>query len=95
MPATTATTKPADDQASLFTLTASDDAERVVSGVRFIAADPAASDAALIGDGYGWLAAALPAPRPPTCPACHRPTVLPAAAPVLWTCPRCHPTETR
>lgn len=78
-------------QASLFE--PPDSARAVASGVRFIAADPATSDAALAGDGYGWLAAALPTPRPPACPACRRPAVLPARAPVVWTCPHCHPME--
>ncbi|MFG3442846.1 hypothetical protein ACGF0J_36865 [Nonomuraea sp. NPDC047897] len=83
-----------DDQASLFTVT-TDLAGTAVSGVPYQATDPAASDAELRGDGYGWLAAALPAPRSPACPTCHRPAVLPTAAPVLWTCPYCHPTEAR
>ncbi|MEO3869567.1 hypothetical protein ABGB18_12110 [Nonomuraea sp. B12E4] len=83
-----------DDQASLFTITPTV-ADAVASGVRFVAADPVASDAVLAGDGYGWLADALPAPRPPACPHCHHPAVLPTSAPVLWTCPHCHPTETR
>ncbi|MFC6083701.1 hypothetical protein [Sphaerisporangium aureirubrum] len=66
-----------------------------ISGVTSIGADPAASDAALVGDGYLWLATALPRPHPPACHRCHLPEVLPASAPVLWTCPRCHPQETR
>ncbi|GAA5045593.1 hypothetical protein HNP84_002594 [Thermocatellispora tengchongensis] len=82
------------DQPALFVATpAPPPAESPVTGVAFLGADPAASDAAVIGDGYGWLADALPAPAAPTCPDCHRPAVLPAAAPVLWTCPHCHPTE--
>lgn len=93
MPRTTMTAEPG-DQASLFVV-APDDADAAVSGVHFAAADPTTSDAALAGDGYGWLAAALPAPSPPTCPTCHRATVLPAGAPVLWTCPHCHPVEAR
>ncbi|MEU7863873.1 hypothetical protein [Nonomuraea sp. NPDC049141] len=92
MSPTTATTA---DQAHLFAVTDTTGAKAVVSGVRFIAADPAANDAALTGDGYDWLAAALPPPKPARCPACHRPAVLPAAAPVLWTCPHCHATEAR
>jgi len=78
---------------ALFTL--GSDTAPLISGLARIAADPAVSDAALAGDGYGWLAAVLPAPEPPSCPACRRPTVLPSAAPVLWTCPRCHPEEAR
>ncbi|MFB4273361.1 hypothetical protein [Nonomuraea sp. GTA35] len=93
MPRTVMTAEPG-AQASLFVV-APDSADATVSGVRVAAVDPAANDAALAGDGYGWLAAALPAPSPPTCPACHRPTVLPASAPVLWTCPHCHPVEAR
>ncbi|MFI7145110.1 hypothetical protein ACIBO2_09360 [Nonomuraea sp. NPDC050022] len=96
MPSLATVALPSDDQASLFTVTtASTDVAAAVSGLPYLAADPAGSDAALAGDGYGWLAAALPAPRPPACPVCHRPTVLPASAPVLWTCPHCHPAETR
>ncbi|MFI6530829.1 hypothetical protein ACIBHY_00195 [Nonomuraea sp. NPDC050547] len=93
MPRTTPTTEP-DDQASLFVV-APDSTGAVVSGVRVVATNPAASDAALAGDGYEWLAAALPAPSPPTCPTCHGLTLLPAGAPVLWTCPHCHPVEAR
>jgi hypothetical protein len=55
--------------------------------------DPAASDAALAGDGYGWLAAMLPAPGAPACAGCGQVMRLPAAAPVLWACPACHPQE--
>ncbi|TMR05557.1 hypothetical protein ETD86_53115, partial [Nonomuraea turkmeniaca] len=60
MPRTTTTAEPG-DQASLFVV-APDSTSAVVSGVCYAAADPTASDAALAGDGYGWLAAALPAP---------------------------------
>ncbi|MGW4640777.1 hypothetical protein ACWEN6_19745 [Sphaerisporangium sp. NPDC004334] len=84
---------PAGAQATLFALDPSADAP--VSGVPYLGTDPAASDAALAGDGYGWLAAALPAPTAPPCSACHRPQILPTSAPVLWTCPRCHPLEAR
>ena len=55
--------------------------------------DPAASDAALTGDGYGWLAGLLGTPQPPACEPCGQPMSLPAAAPVLWACPSCHPQE--
>ena len=64
-----------------------------VSGVLAGRFDPAAYDAALTGDGYGWLANLLPAPQPPACDGCGRPMRLPAAAPVLWACPACHPGE--
>jgi hypothetical protein len=66
-----------------------------VSGVSAGRFDPAAYDAALTGDGYGWLAGLLPAPQPPPCETCGRPMTLPAAAPVLWACPACHPEEAR
>lgn len=57
--------------------------------------DPAAYDAALAGDGYGWLDALAGADREdaPACPVCRAPMVLPGWAPVLWTCPACHPAE--
>jgi hypothetical protein len=64
-----------------------------VSGVPAGRFDPAAYDAALAGDGYGWLTALLPGPQPPACEACGQPMSLPAAAPVLWACPACHPGE--
>ncbi|MFC4529136.1 hypothetical protein [Sphaerisporangium dianthi] len=83
----------AGEQAALFALDPS--ADGPVSGVPYLGADPAVSDAALVGDGYGWLAAALPAPAAPPCPDCTLPQILPASAPVLWTCPRCHPLEAR
>jgi len=80
-----------DSQAALFT------AEPVpaapVSGVPAGRFDPAASDAALTGDGYGWLADLLASPQPPVCEACGQVMSLPAAAPVLWACPACHPQE--
>jgi hypothetical protein len=64
-----------------------------VAGVPGETRDPAASDAALAGDGYGWLAALLPAPAAPPCEGCGTAMQLPATAPVLWACPRCHPGE--
>lgn len=64
-----------------------------VTGVRASCHDPAASDAALAGDGYRWLAALLPDPQAPACERCGRLMVLPAAVPVLWACPACHPGE--
>ncbi|WP_433516471.1 hypothetical protein ACQP2T_13415 [Nonomuraea sp. CA-143628] len=78
---------------ALFTL--GPDAAPSISGLAHVSADPAVSDAALTSDGYTWLAAILPAPTPPVCAACRHPTVLPPTAPVLWTCPRCHPQEAR
>lgn len=63
------------------------------SGARAGQFDPAAWDAALAGDGYGWLADLLPKPAPLACERCARPMRLPAAAPVLWACPACHPGE--
>ena len=64
-----------------------------VSGVAAGRFDPAAYDAALTGDGYGWLADLLAAPQPPACQGCGQPMSLPAAAPVLWACPACYPHE--
>ena len=64
-----------------------------VSGVPAGRFDPAAYDATLTGDGYRWLADLLPAPQPPQCLTCGRAMTLPAAAPVLWACPACHPGE--
>ena len=66
---------------------------RPLSGVPAGRFDPAASDAALAGDGYGWLARLLTAPQPPSCETCGRPMSLPTVAPVLWACPACHPGE--
>ena len=64
-----------------------------VSGVPAGRFGPAAYDAALTGDGYGWLADLLAAPQPPACERCGQPMSLPAVAPVLWACPACHPGE--
>lgn len=64
-----------------------------VPGVAAGRFSPAASDAALAGDRFGWLAALLPAPVPPACETCGQPMRLPAPAPVLWACPACHPAE--
>jgi hypothetical protein len=63
------------------------------SGVPAGQFDPAAYDAALTGDGYGWLAGLLPAPQSPACGGCGQPMTLPAAAPVVWACLACHPGE--
>jgi hypothetical protein len=65
----------------------------LVSGVPAGRFSPAASDAALAGDGYGWLADLLGSPQPPACGTCGHPMSLPAAAPVLWACTACHPGE--
>jgi len=78
-------------QAALFTVEAEPAAP--VSGVPAGRFGPAAYDAALAGDGYGWLAGLLPTPQSPACEGCGRPMSLPAAAPVLWACPACHPGE--
>ena len=64
-----------------------------VSGVSAGRFDPAGYDAALTGDGYGWLAGLLGTPQPPACEPCGQPMSLPAAAPVLWACPACQPAE--
>ncbi len=79
------------EQTALFTADAAPTAP--VSGMPAARFDPAASDAALTGDGYGWLADLLPAPPPPACEGCGQPMTLPSAAPVLWACPACHPGE--
>jgi hypothetical protein len=68
-------------------------ADLPVSGVPATRRDPAASDAALAGDGYSWLAALLPAPQAPACDRCRTSMRLPAACPVLWACPACHLQE--
>ena len=69
-------------------------AELPVTGLRSRpTARLAAVDAALAGDGYAWLKAMLRPPQPPQCETCRTPMRLPAGAPVLWTCPRCHPAE--
>jgi len=78
-------------QTALFTLEAAPAAP--VSGVPAGAFDPAAYDAALTGDSYGWLANLPGSPQPPACESCGQPMSLPAAAPVLWACPACHPGE--
>ena len=64
-----------------------------VSGIPAGRFGPAASDAALTGDGFGWLAGLLTAPQPPACETCGHLMSLPAAAQVLWACPACHPGE--
>lgn len=79
------------DQAALFADLPEQAA--VASGIGPRRTDPALSDAALAGDRYGWLADLLPAPVPPTCEHCETVMVLPATAPVLWTCPTCYPPE--
>jgi ribosomal protein L37AE/L43A len=78
-------------QAALFTVEAEPAAP--VSGAPAGRYGPAAYDAALTGDGYGWLADLLAAPQPPACERCGQPMSLPAAAPVLWACPACQPGE--
>ena len=76
------------NQAALFTAETAP-----VSGVPAGRFDQAAYDAALAGDGYSWLADLLSRPQAPPCEGCGRPMSLPAAAPVLWACPACHPGE--
>lgn len=78
------------DQGALFAAGAP---PRVASGIASRPTEPAASDAALTGDGYGWLAELLPAPAAPACEQCGTVMVLPGSAPVLWTCPACQPAE--
>jgi len=79
-----------DSQAALFGAPA-DTAEVTRTPARRTA--PAAHDAALAGDCFGWLAALLPPPSPPVCGGCGQAMALPASAPVLWACPACHPQE--
>lgn len=79
--------------AALFDFDPAPAPEEQVSGARAGQFDPAAWDAALSGDGYGWLAGLLPEPTAPACERCARPMRLPVAAPVLWACPACHPEE--
>jgi hypothetical protein len=81
----------AEHQAALFAMDAAPAAP--VSGAPAGRYDPVAYDAALTGDGYGWLADLLTAPQAPACEGCGQPMSLPAAAPVLWACPACHPGE--
>ncbi|MET8698260.1 hypothetical protein ABZW10_05205 [Kitasatospora sp. NPDC004723] len=74
------------DQEALFT---TDTAPEPMPGaVPYLAADTSGFDAAVAGDGYGWLARLLPPPVPLTCPRCRRPMRLPAV-PLLWQCPAC------
>jgi len=80
-------------QPQLFPDTAITGPATPVSGITAGQAGPAAYAAALAGDGYGWLADLLPAPHPPACQRCGQRMRLPAAAPVLWGCPACHPRE--
>jgi hypothetical protein len=81
----------APEQAELFAVEATP--ATAVSGIAAGRPDPGAYDTVLAGDGYGWLADLLSAPQPPVCERCGTPMVLPAAAPVLWACPACHPQE--
>ena len=83
-----------DDGDGLFSADEIAPADLPVTGLRSRpAGDLTALDTALAGDGYAWLAALLPAPQAPACEACGTPMRLPAGAPVLWACPRCHPGE--
>ena len=85
---------PDDGSDGLFSVGEIAPADLLVTGLRSRpAGDLTALEAALAGDGYAWLAALLPAPQAPACEACGTPMRLPAGAPVLWACPRCHPGE--
>jgi hypothetical protein len=75
------------------TLLGDDDLSPIISGIPAGDFDSAASDRALTGDGLGWLADMLAVPQPPACERCGHLMSLPAAAPVLWACPACHPGE--
>lgn len=57
----------------------------------YCTADAGSYDAALAGDGYGWLGRLLPGPVPLACPRCRRPMRLPTAVRLLWECPTCDP----
>ena len=80
-------------QPELFPAAAVTGPAKPVSGIPAGRFDSAASDTALAGDGYGWLTDLLASPRPPLCETYRHPMSLPAAAPVLWACPACHPGE--
>ena len=82
----------AEAQPELFPVALSGPAE-LVTGIRAGRFDPAAYDTALTGDRYGWLTDLVASPQPPACQTCGHPMSLPAAAPVLWACPACHPAE--
>jgi hypothetical protein len=86
------TTVTAPEPAALFDLAPA--SAEPVSGIPAGRFDPATYDATLTGDGYDWLNGLLAAPQPPACEGCGQPMSLPAAAPVLWACPACHPDET-
>jgi hypothetical protein len=86
-PATVTTAEPA----ALFDLAPAP--AEPVSGIPAGRFGPTAYDAALPGDGYGWLTELLASPQPPTCEACGQLMSLPTAVPVLWACPACHPGE--
>ncbi|WP_035850659.1 hypothetical protein [Kitasatospora azatica] len=72
-------------QEALFTPTTPDETP---GAVPYQAASIVAFDAAVAGDGYGWLARLLPPPAPLPCPRCRRPMRLPAV-PLLWQCTSC------
>jgi hypothetical protein len=91
-----------DDPGQLALLTAVAEPPAVASGVAGARRDPAPYDTALTGDRYDWLTTlptvllptgTAPVPAPPACDGCGQAMLLPAAAPVLWTCPACHPAE--
>ena len=83
----------AETQPELFPAAALPGPAELVTGIRAGRFDPAAYDTALTGDRYGWLTDVLASPQPPACQTCGHPMSLPAAAPVLWACPACHPAE--
>jgi len=83
----------AEAQPELFLAAAVTGPAEPVTGIPAGRFDPVASDTALAGDGYGWLTDLLASPQPPLCETCGHPMSLPAAAPVLWACPACHPGE--
>jgi hypothetical protein len=80
-------------QPELFPAAAVSGSAEPVSGVPASRFDPAAYDATLTGDRYEWLTDLLANPQPPACQSCGHLMSLPAAAPVLWACPACHPAE--
>ncbi|AEH11006.1 hypothetical protein FsymDg_3729 [Candidatus Protofrankia datiscae] len=88
MPRTAPTAAGSDPQLSLFDDDPTAYAPPPPAALPYQAADPAAANAGLAGDGYGWLAAMLPAPAPLVCEV-HGTVMALADPPPLWICPDC------